>query len=123
MSLPSRPALIGWAAGVSFEMCRLMPAAPPPKEPMKTRPAPVAYRKHGQGLSKQTFQLSAGDLNNLQEVRGAFTAAHGVTASTSIILSLALKAITDEVRAGRVRWSDDLRSTVRATPPNPKDHQ
>ncbi|MDU0342981.1 hypothetical protein [Bosea rubneri] len=95
---------------------------------MKIRSVPTAYRKHGQDLSKQTFQLSADDLNNLQEVRSAFTAAHGVAASTSIILSLALKSITDEVRAGRVRWSDDLRSTVRAAPhraasSNPKDHQ
>lgn len=79
---------------------------------MQKRHLPTAFRKPGQGLSNLSFALSRADLDNLAEVRTAFEHAHGVIASTSILLGLALTAIRDEVRAGKVRWSDDLRSTV-----------
>lgn len=79
---------------------------------MHKRHLPTAYRKPGQGLIKQNFALSREDLDNLAEVRAAFEDTHSVVVSTSILLGLALKAILDEVRAGKVRGSDDLRSTV-----------
>ena len=80
---------------------------------MQKRHPPTAYRKPGQGLTKQNFALSRADLDNLAEARAAYEKSRGVIASTSILLGLALRALVDEVRAGKVRWSDDLRTTVR----------
>lgn len=80
---------------------------------MQKRHLPTAFRKPGQSLANLSFALSRSDLDNLAEIRTAFGRNHGVIASTSILLGLALKALLDEVRAGKVRWSDDLRSTVR----------
>ena len=80
---------------------------------MQKRHLPTAFRKRGQGLINLSFALSQSDLHNLSEIRAAFGRHHGVIASTSILLGLALKALLDEVRAGNVRWSEDLRSTVR----------
>ena len=82
---------------------------------MQKRHLPTAFRKPGQGLANLSFALSRSDLDNLAAARSAFAQAHGVIASTSILLGLALRALLDEVRAGKVRWSDDLRSTVKET--------
>jgi hypothetical protein len=76
-----------------------------------TKPRRI-FRKHGQGLTKQNLQLSRRDVDNLAEVRGALST-YKVSTSTSIILGLALAAIIDEVRGGKVRWWHDLRCTVR----------
>jgi hypothetical protein len=76
-----------------------------------TKPRRI-FRKRGQALTKQNLQLSHRDVDNLAEVRGALST-YKVSTSTSIILGLALAAIIDEVRGGKVHWWDDLRSTVR----------
>ena len=80
---------------------------------MQKRHLPTAFRKPGQGLTNLSFALARSDLDNLTEIRTAFERAHGVIASASILLGLALTALLDEVRAGKVCWSDDLRSTVK----------
>ena len=80
---------------------------------MQKRSLPTAYRKHGQGLVKQNYQLSRNDLAKLAEARTAFERTHQVTASVSIVVSLAIAALVDEIRGGTVRYSDDLPSTVR----------
>lgn len=75
---------------------------------MKSKTSPVVYRSRNQSLTAKNFKLSSGDLARIAQLRTAFEAHHNVRASTSVILSLAIEAMMDEVAAGRVRTSAEF---------------
>ena len=90
---------------------------------MKTRPIPTLDRGPNQRLTSHNFKLGSTDREHLETIRGAFETAHGVSVSTSIILSLAIGGMMEEVKQGVLRVNREVseRLTRMAAPARLKE--
>jgi len=79
---------------------------------MKRRDKPTVYRKRGQELINHAFRLTVDDTQNLEEVRRAYEANYPFSVSTSIIIGVALQALVEEARSGKIRTTPDLYVSV-----------
>lgn len=79
---------------------------------MKSRTKPKVYRKRGQGLTEHGFKLTATDTANLREIKSAYEDHFPFAVSTSIVVSVALQALIEEVRSGKIRSTPDLYISV-----------
>ena len=79
---------------------------------MKRRDKPTVYRKRGQELINHGFRLTATDTANLEEIRRAYEDNYPFSVSTSIIVGVALQALVEEARSGKVRTTPDLYISV-----------
>jgi len=79
---------------------------------MKRRDRPTVYRKRGQELINHGFRLTVNDTANLEEIRRAYESNYPFSVSTSIIVGVALQALVEEARSGKVRSTPDLYISV-----------
>lgn len=75
---------------------------------MKLRTVPTVCRKHGQGLTKFTFHLSRSDTAKIEQIRRAYENTRGFSLSTSLVVSLAIDALVEEIRQGHLRMNPEL---------------
>lgn len=79
---------------------------------MQNRTKPKIYRKRGQILTHHSFTLTATDAENLEEVRRAYASNYPFLVSNSIIVGVALQALVEETRSGKIRSTPDLYISV-----------
>lgn len=80
---------------------------------MRRRNKPTVYRKRGQKLINHGFRLTEADTANLEEIRDAYEGKYPFTVSTSIIVGVALQALVEETRSGKIRSTPDLYISTR----------